>query len=112
MDLVRFKEDFGKTIAFADKFQPALAVVSLLLIGRFVMVSESGDTFAISAGVALVLILGLSVGILVPLQKRIIRANEPAEVSEALRTRWMTGHTGRTAVAVVAFALVVLAVTR
>jgi uncharacterized membrane protein len=112
MDLTRFKQDFGRTIAFADKFQPALAVISLLMIVRFLMGSERGEIYAIGAGVALLLILGLSVGILVPLQKRIIRQNESAEVTDPLRERWMNGHLGRTMVALAASALAVMAVTR
>jgi hypothetical protein len=112
MDLARFKEDFGRTIAFADKFQPALAVISLLLIARFVTTSERTEIYAVGAAAALLLILGLSVAILVPLQRRILRANESAEVTNALRDRWMNGHLGRTAVALAAFVLAVIALVR
>jgi hypothetical protein len=108
MNLTDFKRDFARTIGIADKVQPALVIVSLIVIVSFVVTSgDPGERYALGAGVVFLAILVASVAILVPLQKKIIRTTESREATEALRMRWMKGHLGRTMAAIVAFALAI-----
>jgi hypothetical protein len=109
MDRSRFKIDFARTIAVADKLQPALAVGAIAAIAGYVIgSSESGEQFAIGAGSILFGIIVVSVAVLVPLQRRIISRSESDAVTERLQSRWVRGHAGRTGAALVAFLLAAL----
>ena len=109
MNATDFKIDFSRTIAVADKLQPALAVGALGAITGYVLdSSEPGEGFAIGAGVILLGILVGSLAVLVPLQRRIIHNSESEEATEGLRSRWVRGHLMRTIAALVAFCLAIL----
>jgi Domain of unknown function (DUF1772) len=112
LPLAEFKPDFARALVVADKFQPALlllALVSTTIFAFRVDAPASWAAFASAAG--LVLILVASGAVLVPLQRRIIGSEDPAEVTRALRIRWLRGHLGRCAIAVVSFAFAIVAGT-
>ena len=71
--------------------------------------SRPGEGYTIGAGVTLMAILAISIIILVPLQRRIIDKTERDDLTAILRLRWIKGHLGRTATALVAFGLTIAA---
>lgn len=107
-----FLPDFERTIRTADKVQPALLVVtiaSLWMLSRSVDGMPSTLALAATGGFAATMIA--SVAVLVPLQRRMIRDGQnPATPIRAMRSRWVRGHVGRTALSIVSFALLALAV--
>jgi hypothetical protein len=104
--------DFADSIRRADRVQPALLVVTLAAaIAFWVNATGSGRTLALGGIGGLVLTLVGSGAILVPLQRRIIRAPVANSRVEVLRRLWSAGHLARTAVALASFVLLTLAAT-
>jgi hypothetical protein len=111
MPAAAFRADFERTIRTADKVQPALAVATLVAAIGAVLTTEGAAWIAAVTGAAgLVAILAASGAILVPLQRRII-ASPPDDLAaiDSMRSRWIRGHLGRSGLAVLSFAAVVIA---
>jgi hypothetical protein len=90
MDAADFKRDFARTIAVADRVQPALAAATVAGIVASLTTSDALETrYAVGAAVTLVTVIALSVAILVPLQRRIIDLTESSDVTVRLRLRWI-----------------------
>lgn len=108
MPMQQFMTDFDHTINMADKIQPALLLVATVAGAGFAG-SASGASQILAAGFVVVLLA--SFGVLVPLQRRILRSSqeEPAAIDE-MRQRWFQGALGRTVVSVVSFVLTATAV--
>lgn len=111
MPLPQFVADFSQTLQWTDKVQPALLITAIVsAIGFTVTDVGAGTALAATGAVALAVTLVASLGILVPLQRRIIASSlEPPEPVEEMRRRWFRGNLGRSAVAVIAFVLVATA---
>lgn len=112
MPVREFVGDFDRTIRIADKVQPALLVVSILATAAVVTLAEGTPRVAAGAGLAgFIAILMLSAAVLVPLQRRIVASWEEAatEAIESMRGRWVRGHVGRTALALLSFVAVAVA---
>lgn len=106
MDFQPFKADFGHTLRVADKLQPILLIITILMSGIFSFNREGPEQiFALAATAGFVITLLASVVVLVPLQKRILHSNElPAQ----MYARWRQGHIGRTMLSLVSFFCLVL----
>jgi hypothetical protein len=106
-----FMADFERTIRTADKVQPALAVAALVATIGAALTTEGAARIAAVAGAAgLLAILAASGAILVPLQRRIIAsASDDLVTIDSMRARWIRGHLGRSGLAVLSFAAVVIA---
>lgn len=107
-----FLPDFARTINTADKVQPALLAVTL---AATILLASSADgaervlAWAAVTGFAFVMIASLI--FLVPLQRRMIKTGGDSAASlDAMKSKWSRGHIGRTVLAIVSFALLVLAV--
>jgi hypothetical protein len=111
-DPVDFQPGFAHTLRRVDRLQPALLVACLgSTIGFASSTGGAARTLALLAAGGFLLVLIGSVAVLVPIQRRLVAAGSappPADV-EALRARWLGGHLVRTAVALVCFALTVVA---
>jgi hypothetical protein len=107
----QFLADFAQTIRRTDRVQPALlltAIVSTSVFG-FTAGSTAGVLALFGAG-GLLAILIASVGVLVPLQRRIL-ATQPSqfETLGEMQRRWFRGHLGRSALSVASFTIVAVA---
>ena len=113
MTLPQFDDDFSATIRRTDKVQPALLVVAIVSAVVFAISAEGSARALASIGAAgLLLTLVASVAMLVPLQRRILRAGSAGGAAvEEMRSRWFRGHLGRSMLSTVSFVLLVLAVT-
>ncbi len=112
MERSSFADDFGRAINVADRLQPFLLVIAILAGAVFALNSEGlAQGLAIAAIVGFLLTLVLSLAILVPLQRRILATYKEADDFEAMRARWLQGHTGRTVVSLISFLLAVIAVS-
>ena len=112
MPLQQFFGDFGHTINRADKIQPALLVVAIAT-GTVFGLNSTGlaRTLALVASGGFLVVMSASLGVLVPLQRRILRStNEDPDTLEGMRRRWFSGHLGRTTLSVVSFILAATAV--
>jgi hypothetical protein len=95
-----------------DRLQPALLLICVISSAAFA-VSTSGASRTLSglaASCFIAVLIGSGAG-LVPIQRRLVdpaSSLTPADVTR-LRTRWLSGHLIRTVVALVAFALLVVA---
>jgi len=112
-DPASFRVEFAHTLRRMDRLQPALLLVCLISsVGFAVSASGMARTVAGLAAACLVAVLVGSGAGLVPIQRRLVsirdRGLNAADV-ERLRTRWLAGHLIRTAVALGAFALLVVA---
>lgn len=106
-----FVDDFSQTIRRTDKVQPALLVVAIGTAIAFAATAErAGRPLALVGAGGFLAILILSLAVLVPLQRRIIHCTQP-EAIEEMRRRWFRGNLGRSALAVVAFAVTAIAST-
>jgi hypothetical protein len=104
--------DFADSIRRADRVQPALLVITLVGAIAFSLdATGSGRALALGGVGGLVLTLVGSGAILVPLQRRIIRAPGADARVEELRRFWSAGHLARTTVALASFVLLTLAAT-
>jgi hypothetical protein len=110
-EVAEFRDTFAHTLRRVDRIQPVLAVVGVVSSVGFA-IGTTGDAraFATAAAVGFFAVLAGSGAWLVPVQRRIVR-DPGAEVSR-LRATWMHGHVVRTAIALGAFALAVIAATR
>jgi hypothetical protein len=111
MPLPAFTDDFAATIRWADKVQPALLVVAIASAVAYAVTADGSASnlgWVGAAGFAVTLVA--SVAVLVPLQRRIIHARpgDPTSVEE-MRSRWFSGHIGRSVVSTAAFTAVALA---
>jgi hypothetical protein len=111
-DDASFRVEFAHTLRRMDRLQPALLLVCLISSVGFA-VSASG-TARMLAGLAASCFVAVLVGSgagLVPIQRRLVDPGSGLTAAdvERLRTRWLGGHLIRTVVALVAFALLVLA---
>jgi hypothetical protein len=111
MPLQQFMTDFGHTINRADKIQPALLVVAIAAaVGYGLSATGSSRILALVGAAGFLVVMVASLGILVPLQRRILRTSlESEEAIREMQQRWFSGHIGRTALSVVSFGLVVTA---
>lgn len=106
-----FVDDFSETLRRTDKVQPALLVVAIGTAVAFALTSaRAGRPLALVGAGAFLAILILSLALLVPLQRRIIDCRQ-AEAIEDMRRRCLRGNLGRSALAVVAFAVTAMAST-
>ena len=114
MDLHAFAVDFGKSVRRVDIFQPALAVLSLLLaVGYVTTVGGTSRILTVVAVVLMVVVFIGSVFVGVPMQKP-FRFAEQGDVATDVdvanvRERWTRFHLVRTVLSVVAFVLLVVA---
>jgi Domain of unknown function (DUF1772) len=109
-DLSQFQAGFAHTLRRVDRLQPALLAVCVgSTVGFASSVGGAARALAMLAAGGLVLVG--SVAVLVPIQRRLVASGSapPAATLERLRTRWLGGHLVRTAVALVCFALAVVA---
>jgi Domain of unknown function (DUF1772) len=105
-----FRPDFARVIAVADKVQPALLLLALSSTVVWAFRIDAGARWAAFASAAvLVVTLAASGAVLVPLQRRIIGCEDSSEVTSMLRARWIRGHLGRSAAAVLSFSLAIVA---
>lgn len=104
--------DFADSIRRADRVQPALLIITLASAIAFSLnATGNGRVLALGGIGGLVLTLVGSGAILVPLQRRIIRATGADVRVEDLRRQWSAGHLARTTVALASFVLLTLAAT-
>ncbi len=109
-----FRKDFVETIRVADILQPVLLVITLGATLWFIAISHgAAQVMAYISAVTLAAILVASVTIMVPLQNRMMAAyktktSDTNELQE-MKSRWLTGHTARSALSMIA--LLLLAVT-
>jgi hypothetical protein len=111
-DVASFRIEFAHTLRRMDRLQPVLLLVCLISSVGFA-VSASG-TARMLAGLAASCFVAVLVGSgagLVPIQRRLVDPGSDLSAAdvERLRTRWLRGHLIRTAVALVAFVLLVVA---
>jgi anthrone oxygenase-like protein len=107
-----FLPDFARTINTADKVQPALLAVTL---AATILLASSADgaerVLALAAVTGFAFVMIASLIFLVPLQRRMIKTGGDSAASlDAMKSKWSRGHIGRTVLAIVSFALLVLAV--
>lgn len=111
-DDASFRVEFAHTLKRIDRLQPALLLVCLISsVGFAVSANGTARTLAGVAASGLVAVLIGSVAGLVPIQRRLVDLDSGLTAAdvERLRTRWLGGHLIRTAFALVAFALLVVA---
>jgi Domain of unknown function (DUF1772) len=111
-DGARFRLEFAYTLQRMDRLQPALLLICLISsVGFAVSASGAARMLAGLATSCFVAVLIGSVAGLVPVQRRLVDTESGLTTAdvERLRTRWLGGHLIRTAVALVAFALLVVA---
>jgi hypothetical protein len=112
MSSAQAEADFADSIRRADRVQPALLVITLAgAIAFSLNATGSGRVLALGGIGGLVLTLVGSGAILVPLQRRIIRARVDDPRVAELRRLWSAGHLARTTVALTSFVLLTLAAT-
>jgi hypothetical protein len=106
MPRAQFVTDFGKSIAVADKVQPALLSITIVGSVGFALTTDStARVLAIGTAAGFSVILLASLAILVPLQRRIIAVGAESESIEAMRLRWFRGHVGRAVLSVLSLVL-------
>jgi hypothetical protein len=112
MPLQQFMTDYDHTINRADKIQPALLVVAIVAAVVYGLTATGSTRILVLVGAAgFLVVMVASLGILVPLQRRILRTSpESGEAIHEMQQRWFSGHIGRAVLSVVSFGLVVAAV--
>jgi Domain of unknown function (DUF1772) len=111
-DGARFRIEFAYTLQRMDRLQPALLLICLISSVGFAV--SAGGAARMLAGLAascfVAVLIGSGAG-LVPIQRRLVDPGSGLTTAdvERLRTRWLSGHLIRTAVALLAFALLVVA---
>ena len=114
LDLATFAVDFRRSVRKADPAMPILLVTCAATAGAFAtVVDETARVLALWAIGALALILVASIVVAEPINSRFRRLPEGVVPpgAERLRRRWRRFHIARTGLGVVAFALLVTAVT-
>ena len=109
----QFLRDFGHTINRADKIQPALLVLAIAGAIGFAVTSDGATrVLALVAAGGFLAVMLASLGVMVPLQRRILRTGEDdAEGIEPMQRRWFSGQVGRTVLSVASFVLAATAVS-
>jgi hypothetical protein len=111
-DETSFRVEFAHTLQRMDRLQPALLLACLISsVGFAVSASGTARTLAgLAASCFVAVLVGSGAG-LVPIQRRLVDPGSGLTAAdvERLRTRWLAGHLSRTAVALLAFALLVVA---
>jgi len=113
MPLQQFMTDFGHTINRADRIQPALLLVAIVTgVGFGLTASGAARILALISAAGFLVVMLASLGILVPLQRRLLRATEeePGTIG-GMQRQWFSGHFGRTALSVASFILAATAVS-
>ncbi len=106
MPRAQFVTDFDKSIAVADKVQPALLLATIVGSVGFALTTDStARLLAIFAAAGFAVTMVASVAILVPLQRRIIALGAESEAVEAMRVQWFRGHLGRSVLSIISFVL-------
>jgi hypothetical protein len=108
MSEIRFLPDFAKALRLADRVQPTLAVIAFGSTIAFGLgVPGASQTLTTVAAICYGLILIGSGLVLVPIQRGLIKGKvrDPG----AIRARWFMGHRVRTALGIVAVALMISA---
>lgn len=101
-----FVTDFDKSIAVADKVQPALLLVTIVgAVGFGLSTDATARVLALSAAAGFAVTMLASLVILVPLQRRIIALGPDSQSLEAMRLQWFRGHLGRSVLSVLSFVL-------
>jgi hypothetical protein len=111
-DHASFRADFAHTLQRMDRLQPTLLLICLISSAAFAA-SASGTArmlAALAASCFVAVLIGSTAG-LVPIQRQLVDPGSRLTASDVtrLRTRWLGGHLIRTVVALVAFALLVVA---
>ena len=107
-----FVDDFAATVDRTDKVQPALLVVAMAAaVGFGVTARGTARVLALVGAAGFLVTLIASVTVLVPLQRTMIRSQQP-EAIEEMRLRWFRGHTGRSVLSVATFAVTAIAATQ
>ena len=102
MPRAQFVTDFDKTIAVADKVQPALLSVTIAgAIGFALTTDSTARVLAIGTAAGFTATMLASLAILVPLQRRIIALGPESESVEQMRLQWFRGHVGRAVLSVI-----------
>jgi hypothetical protein len=112
-DLPEFQVTFAHTLRRVDRVQPALAVMCLIAtVGYSLSAADDARVLAATAAIGFLAVLVGSGAWLVPIQRRVMTA-QPERSSDVLNLRatWIRGHLIRTTIALVAFALAVVAAT-
>lgn len=105
-----FVSDFDKSIAIADKVQPALLLLAIVgSLGYAITTDSTARVLAISAAIGFAITMVASLAILVPLQRRIIALGPESQSIESMRLQWFRGHLGRSLLSVISFLLAALA---
>jgi hypothetical protein len=112
-DLPEFRATFAHTLRRVDRVQPALAVICLITtVGYSLSVADDARVLAAAAAMGFLAVLVSSGAWLVPIQRRVVSAqSETSSDVLSLRATWIRGHLIRTTIALVAFALAVVAAT-
>lgn len=110
-----FRSDFAHTLRRVDRLQPVLLLISVLASIGFA-ISASGNArilAAVAAGCFVAILVGSGAS-LVPVQRRLADPELDLSTTEVdrLRRRWLRGHLIRTAVALLAFVLLVVSAVR
>jgi Domain of unknown function (DUF1772) len=111
-ELADFRVAFAHTLRRVDRLQPALLVVCLAsTIGFALSADGAAQLPALLAAAGFLAVLIGSGVLLVPVQRRLVssEAELPSPEAERLRRLWLRGHVIRTAVALVALVLAVVA---
>ena len=112
-DLAEFQTTFAHTLRRVDSVQPALAVICLIAtVGYSLSAADDARALAATAAIGLSTVLVGSGAWLVPIQRRVMTApSQRSSDVRSLRATWIRGHLIRTTIALVAFALAVVAST-
>ena len=108
-----FRRTFAHTVRRVDRLQPALLTICLVSTIAFTLsASGAAQLPALLAAAGFFVVLIGSGAVLVPIQRRLVSAEGdlPPREAERLRKVWLRGHVVRTAVALAALVLAVVAV--
>jgi Anthrone oxygenase len=109
-DPADFRLAFAHTLRRVDRLQPALLTISLASTAGFALTASGfARTSAALAGGGLLVILVGSAAWLIPIQRRLVAAQMDQPEVDMLRSQWLRGHLIRTAVALVALILAIVA---
>jgi len=111
MPVDHYRTEFRHTLRRMDPAMPVLALVSAVL-GIWLATIEQGwrSTSAWTGSLLVILVVGLSAGLLEPVNNAFRRGGSmPDEQVRKLRRRWEHLHVSRTVVSLLAFVLLVAA---
>jgi hypothetical protein len=111
-DMAQFRSAFAHTLRRVDRLQPALLAACLVsTIGFAISAGGAARILAVLAGTGFLLVLAGSGAWLVPIQRRLVASGSEhsSQELERPRTQWLRGHLIRSAVALAALILIVVA---